>query len=127
MGFIYAILDSNSLTEANARKKKMLRIRLVLTLLYFLVYFPLTVYAYNKTNDLRETHYDLLVWILATRAISRMIVDIYLFPAFIVYFRFFVMKNKSKKNKTLVVIWVIFLWFLKLLQTISNTVLINFY
>ena len=127
MGFIYAILDSNSLTEANARKRRMLRIRLVLTLLYFLVYFPLTVYAYNKTNDLRETHYELLVWILVTRAISRMIVDIYLFPSFIVYFRFFVMKNKSKKNKTLVVIWVIFLWVLKLLQTISNTVLISFY
>lgn len=100
-----------------------------------LIYMPINLTIFIFKDDLKNNYYDLLTVIVIIRAISLSIFELYLLPAFLKHFHFFVIKKAELQftqtghfltffNKFMI-IWSVLLWTMKLLYGIASICLVT--
>lgn len=101
-----------------------------------LIYMPINLTIFIFKDDFKNNHFDLLTVFVIVRAISLSIFELYLFPAFLKHFYFFVIKKAELQftqtghfltvlNK-LLIIWSLLLWTMKFLYGIASICLVTF-
>lgn len=124
-------IESETLESYQERHKKLKTIAIIHGIIFTLVFLPTNIVAYLYA---KQMEYAVLSLLIGLRCIILFVSGLYFFPAFLGHMIYFV---KFKKNlqgdqnlsgwQVAVLVWVFFLWFLKLIQALSMIFVVPIY